>query len=319
MRASEEWPPLLQPTETVAGAAAKFFGCTRENATVCEIPAPAVAAEPSQKLFREHKWERLTKAPVPQLSHTSEWQQLGIAFARLNNCPRAIPALERGRSKSGDDVYGLMLLSWCYSREAGHTADEVKQSSNDEVPVLLMRGDILLRLQAKADLAVGVYEQAFVKSPQDPSVLERLAEAQFGAGQSDSAKKNAEIALKIDPQRAGAKRTLAKIALQERDYATALPYLRDLAMSNPQDIAGRVELGRACAQTGELEEAQRNLEPALKHGYPDEKGSLHYLLGTVLKKLGHVPEAEQAFATATQLSEAFQHRSYRDQDTDAQP
>ncbi len=320
MRASDGWPAQLQSGEEVSGAAGKFLACTRENATVCELPAPAKAVAGSyQRLFREHKWEQLAKAPVPAASNTEGWRQLGIAFASLYDCPRAIPALERGRSKSAEDVYGLMLLSWCYSRESGRAADEVKQSSNDDVPVLLMRGDILLRLQAKADLAVGVYEQALARSPQDPSVLERLAEACFGTGQIEAAKKNADSALKIDPQRVGAKRTLAKIALQERDYATALPYLRELAKRNPQDVTGRVELGRACAQTGELEEAQRNLGPALKHGYPDEKGSLHYLLGTVLKKLGHIPEADQAFATATQLSEAFQHRAYRDQDKDVQP
>jgi hypothetical protein len=35
--------------------------------------------------------------------------------------------------------------------------------------------------------------------------------------------------------------------------------------------------------------------------------------------MGRTAEAEQAFATATQLSEAFQQKSYRDQDPDAQP
>lgn len=320
MRASDRWPEQLQPTENVLGAAAKFFACARENATVCELPPPSKAASmPAQRLFREHKWEQLTKTPAPSLSNREAWRQRGIGFATLYDCPQAIPALERARTKSAEDVYGLMLLSWCYSREAGRVADEVKQSSNDDVPVLIMRGDILLRLQAKADLAVGVYEQALARAPQDPSVLERLAEACFGAGQMEAAKKNADSALKIDPQRVGAKRTLAKIALQEREYATALPYLRELAAHNPEDIAGQVELGRACAQTGELEEAQRNLEPALKHGYPDEKGSLHYLLGTVLKKLGHTTEADRAFVTAAQLSEAFQHKSYRDQDTDDKP
>jgi tetratricopeptide (TPR) repeat protein len=320
MRASDGWPAQLQPPGKVLGAAAKFFACIRENATVCDLPEPAKpSAVPAQGLFREHKWEELTKTPAPALSNTEAWRQRGVGFASLYDCPQAIPALERGRTKSAGDVYGLMLLSWCYSREAGRTADEVKQSSHDDVPVLIMRGDILLRLQGKADLAVGVYEQALARAPQDPSVLERLAEACFGAGQTEAAKKNADAALEIDPQRIGAKRTLAKIALQERDYTTALPYLRELAANNPEDTTGLVELGKACAQTGELEEARRNLEPALKHGYPDEKGSLHYLLGTVLKKLGHATEANQAFVTAAQLSEAFQHKSYRDQDIDAQP
>jgi tetratricopeptide (TPR) repeat protein len=149
--------------------------------------------------------------------------------------------------------------------------------------------------------------------------LERLAEAQFGAGKIDAARQSAQAAIKIDAQRSGPKRTLAKIAMQERDYATALPYLRELAARNPQDVSTRVELGKACAQTGALDEARQNLEPALARGYPDEKGTLHYLLGSVLKKMGNTGEAERAFTTATQLSETFQQKSYRDQDPDAQP
>jgi Flp pilus assembly protein TadD len=107
--------------------------------------------------------------------------------------------------------------------------------------------------------------------------------------------------------------------MQERDYSVALPYLRELVARDPQDESTRIELGKACAQTGALDDAWKNLAPALAHGYPDEKGSLHYLLGNVLKKMGRDAEADQAFAAATQLSEAFQQKSYRDQDADAQP
>jgi Flp pilus assembly protein TadD len=242
-----------------------------------------------------------------------------MAFAQLDDCERAIPALERGIARSSSRLYGMFQLSWCYSQQAGRTAQKVQQSPENEDSVHLMRGDILLRLQAKPDLAMGEYEQARALHPQDPSVLERLAEAEFGAGKNDAARSDAEAALKVDPQRLGAKRTLAKIAIQDRDYPGALPYLRELVARSPNDIAGRIELGKACAQTGDLDEARQDLSLALEHGYPDEKGTLHYLLGTVLKKMGRSADAERAFAQAAQLSEAFQHKSYRDQDGDAQP
>jgi hypothetical protein len=35
--------------------------------------------------------------------------------------------------------------------------------------------------------------------------------------------------------------------------------------------------------------------------------------------MGKTSEADQAFATAAKLSDAFQQKSYRDQDPDAQP
>jgi tetratricopeptide (TPR) repeat protein len=317
-----QWPAQLQPpaSTVISGPAAKFFVCVREARSSCDLAsAGKTSSQGSSALFREQSWEQLTKLPAPQPGQTVAWFQRGVAFAKLGECPKAIPSLERGLSKSSPDVYGMLLLSWCYSREAGKTADQVQQSGSDEGPVHVMRGDILLRLQAKAAMAVSEYQRALAQDANDPAVLERLAEAQLAAGQVDAARQTAQAALKIDPQRVLPKSTLAKIAMQERDYSTALPYLRELVASNPQDESTRIELGKACAQTGALNEAWKNLAPALAHGYPDEKGSLHYLLGSVLKKMGRSAEADEAFATATQLSEAFQQKSYRDQDADAQP
>jgi tetratricopeptide (TPR) repeat protein len=317
---AEKWSKELQPPSgAVSNSAATFFGCLRDGKAECAIASRKATETRSSDLFREQRWERVTKLPVPNARDTQHWLQRGIAFAHLDDCERAIPALERGVAEQPSELYGMFQLSRCYSRQAGRTAQRVQQSPENEASLHVMRGDIFLRLQAKPDLATAEYQQALAVHSTDPSLLDRLAEAQFGAGKIEGARSNAEAALKIDPQRLGAKRTLAKIAIQDRDYTTALPYLKELAARSPNDMAGRVELGKAYAQTGAFDEARQNLALALEHGYPDEKGTLHYLLGTVLKKMGRAADAEQAFAQATQLSEAFQHKSYRDQDADAQP
>lgn len=320
-RVSALWPMQLQPplSASVSAPAAKFFDCVRESQRGCHPASSKTPLEALSALFREQRWEQLTKLPAPAPSQPVAWFQRGVAFAKLEDCPKAIPSLEHGLSKSSPDIYGMLLLSWCYSREAGKTADQVQQSANGEAPVHVMRGDILLRLQAKAAMAVSEYQQALAQDANDPAVLERLAEAQLGAGQADAARDTAQAAIKIDPQRMAPKSTLAKIAMQERDYSAALPYLRELVARNPHDVSKRIELAKACAQTGALDEAWNNLAPALAGGYPDEKGSLHYLLGSVLKKMGRATEAEQAFSAATELSDAFQRKSYRGQDADAQP
>ena len=317
---ARNWSKQLQPPPgTATSWAATFFDCVRGGKAECAIASGRGTPAHSAQLFREQRWERVATLPVPDVHDTIRWLQRGMAFAHLEDCERAIPALERGMAGPSSDLYGMFRLSWCYSQQAGRIAKRVQESPQNEAVIHLMRGDILLRLQAKPELAVREYQQALDLQPRDPSTIERLAEAQFGAGKTDAARINAEAALKIDRQRLGAKRTLAKIAIQDRDYSTALPYLKELAARNPGDMAGRVELGKAYAQTGALDEARQSLTLALEHGYPDEKGTLHYLLGTVLKKMGHSADAEQAFAQAAQLSEAFQHKSYRDQDADAQP
>ncbi len=316
------WPKQLVPLSSMAisGPAASFFSCAHEESKTCHLTVAAKGpVESSAALFREQRWEQLTKLPALRTDQADAWLHRGIAFARIENCPQAIPVLEQGLSKSPSDVYGMFLLSWCYSREAGQAADRVRQTANDDASVHVMRGDMLLRLQAKADLAAAEYQSALSQTPNDPAILERLAEAQFGQGKYDAARENARAALQIDPLRLGAKRTLARIAMQDRDYSAALPYLKELAARDPHDVATRVELGKACAQTGDLREARENLASALEHGFPDEKGSLHALLGTVLRKMGLTDEADRALATAAQLSEAFQQKSYRDQDPDAQP
>src|SRR5438270_893365 len=80
--------------------------------------------------------------------------------------------------------------------------------------------------------------------------LVRLAEAQARAGDSEGAKQSAQAALAVDPHRREALRTLASLAMSNRDYDQALPWLRQLAAESPGDRSAQVELGRALAQTG---------------------------------------------------------------------
>jgi tetratricopeptide (TPR) repeat protein len=317
-REASKWPMQLHPVDgAVSGSAAKFFTCVRERNS-CQLGPPSTGSMPVDKLFQQQRWEQVAKVPVTGSEQRQLWFYRGVALAQLDDCRRAIPSLERALAHTSFDLYGFFHLARCYSEQAGRTAQQVPQSADKGRAVHLMRGDIFLRLQAKPEVAMSEYQQALAADPNDPSVLERLAEAQFGAGKTDLARATAQAALNIDPQRMSAKRTLAKISMQDRDYAAAMPYLEELAARNPNDVAGRVELAKACAQTGALEEAWQNLSPALEHGYPDEKGTLHYLLGTVLKKMGRTSDAERAFAEAAHLSDAFQHKSYRDQDSDAQ-
>ncbi|MBS1852020.1 MAG: tetratricopeptide repeat protein [Acidobacteria bacterium] len=316
VEAAEDWPSGLAPAQEAGGPAHLFFRCVKSAACSTDnlrrqMPAPARPARSSPgELFAEQRWELLSTLPAPALHQPVAWFQRGVAFAQLGNCGRAIPALERGL---GDPpaAENMFWLSYCYARQAGAVADGMQQSGDDEAAAHMVRGDVLLRLRSDQEGAVKEYQAALAAHPGDPAILERLAEAQFGAGQSDAARQNAQAALRLDPLRPSAMRTLANIALQDRDYAAALPYLQKLAERTPQDLSVRVDLGRAYAQTNSLEAAWQNLGPVLQQGYPDEKGALHYLLGTVLRRLGKTSEAEQAFATSRELAAAFQRRSHQ--------
>ena len=343
-RAVADWPVTLQapPSAKAGGVAAVFLDCVAARCgpegvrqKIAE-PAAGGALSVSEKGGQHIS----SSATVKKLSGL----QGAIALAESDEFDRAIPALERALSQlsqgkpngkaprpgvrdaqvqeaqDSSRVYAMFLLSWCYAQRASAVAQRLQQTGEDEAQLHMMRGDVLLRLQANGSGAVTEYQAALKLRGNDPEILQRLAEAQLSAGQTAEAAVSAERALKLDPHRVPAMRTLAKIEMEKRDYSGALQYLRPLAAADPADLTTRVQLGTACAQTGALSEALQNLSPALRKGYPDEKGSLHYLLGTVLRKLGRASDADAAFAIARELSDNFQRTSHHDEaETQTQP
>ncbi len=236
----------------------------------------------------------------------------GIGLAERGQCHEAIPALER--SLATPTVYARFLLSWCYADEAGKVDAQIKESGGNLALAHMIRGDVLFRMQGDTAGAIAEYQSALTLRKGDPKLLERLAEAQVASGDLDGATQNANAALQLDPHRYQARQTLARIAMDQGRYDDALPQLTTLAEQDPKDPGTQISLATALSQTGKPTEALQHLEPVLASGYPDQKGNLHSLLGALLRKAGRPTEAAQAFATARQLSEAYQQSSHRDQE-----
>lgn len=313
-----EWPGALRPPQPgeVSGAAASFLGCVTTScgseALLRSLPKPMDPPHASaEALVQQQRWESVTRRPAPARSQKEAWLERGVAWAEIGNCKEALPALERGFSAQENAAPAMFHLSQCYAEEADRIAAQLAKSGGNQAAVRLMRGDVLLRLQANSRGAAAEYQAAVTERPDDPVGWERLAEAQLAAGSTEEARHSAREALKIDAHRLAAMRTLAQAAMEERQYAEALPFLRELAKQNPRDLTTRVQLATTCSQTGAVEDALKYLGSALKLGYPDEKGSLHYQLGTILKRLGRAAEADQAFREARELSDHFQNTSLR--------
>lgn len=199
-------------------------------------------------------------------------------------------------------------LSICYAVEAGKAAEQLQASGGDAAELHRLRGDVLLRLKSDPAGAEREYTQAIAQRAGDPALEERLAEAQLSAGEPDAARQSAEAALSIDPHRTAAQRTLASLAMSNRNYDQALPWLQQLATEAPSDLAVQVELSKALAQTDHAKEALQHLTPVLAAGYPDEKGALHSLEARLLRSLGRDAEAASAAAEARRLSDQFQNK-----------
>jgi predicted Zn-dependent protease len=241
-------------------------------------------------------------------------QRLQEAAAHPNQtsgCAASLVSLEHKLAvkQAHVDAGSAYQLSICYALEAGRAAERLQAGAQDMAVVHRLRGDVFLRLKGDAVAAEGEYRQALATRPNDPRLLESLAEAQLSAGETTAAQESARASLAVDPHRREALRTLAALAMSDRNYDQALPWLRQLVAEAPGDLTAAVELAKALAQTGESAESLQRLAPALAAGYPDEKGALHAMMARMLRKLGRDGEALAAETEARRLSDAYQMRS----------
>ena len=146
------------------------------------------------------------------------------------------------------------------------------------------------------------YVEAAKSRPKDAYLLSRLAVTYSLLGDLEQARRNALTALALDLRQTSALETLAQLDMSEGNYKEALVWFKRLSILLPEDPHIQVDLGITYGQLGDPARAAQYLELPLRNGFPDPRGSLHALLATALRKLGHMEEAQQAAAEAVRLS-----------------
>jgi tetratricopeptide (TPR) repeat protein len=308
-RTLAKWPQDLVPDHDVPGP---IWQCLREHSTNCPVKPETPKNGPGSnaaKLFAEGRWDQLATMPPPAAGQGSAWFWRGVALAEMGDCPRAISSLEHGL-KDGTEQAGYWLIV-CYGSEGGHAAAQLVAQLK-QAAVHRIQGDILLSMKGDAAGAAKEYAEALNLRPKDPDVLVKIGEAYMTLGDKDRARQAAQDVLTEDPHQQPALRLMVRIATNERDYPEALKVLDKLASMDPGDAWTRVQQGVAYAQTGHPEDAVRYLEPALRAGYPDERGALHALLAGQLRKLGREEQAKSAADEAVKLANAFQEHAQPD-------
>ena len=299
------WPATLIPGPETTGA---IWGCLRKPTDPCEAAAGAADQEEgasAEKLFEEGRWEALAALPATAADSQPEWTWRGVALAREGDCRKAIPALERGWTPRERE--GGLYLQFCYENEESSAEDRLT-ARGDAGAFHELRGDLEMIVGNDPAAAENDYAEALKSRPHDAHLLAKSGEACLmidGPSNPARARSAAQSALAINPHETEAVQTLAEIALYQRNYAEAVVRLKQLAVAQPANAWGRVELGVAYEQLGQPGDAVRYLEPLLKAGYPDPKGQLHGQLAAALKKLGRTQEAAEAAGEASRLANRY--------------
>jgi len=236
---------------------------------------------------------------------------LGRALATLERFAEAIVPLERARPEAPFRIEACYWLALCYTRAAEKSNLQLSEKGR-RIPFLhLVKGEVMLRLALDGVSAVAEYRRAAALLQEDPAVWTGLAEAQMLAGDSQGARESGNRALRLAPRRFEALQTLGEACIQERDYRAAIRPLQEALQAQPANLPVRLLLGIAYAKSGREPDALPLLESVLSRGYPDEKGTCHFLLGEVLRRLGRTHDAERSFERAKQLSDSFSRSAHR--------
>lgn len=293
------WPPNLLPPTSADG---ELWNCVRNPANPCPLASMAPAGGQglgAKELFREGRWEQLKSLPVAATGDSSEWFWHGMAEFHTGNCDLAIPALERGLK--ANRLEASFYLEACYAKEEAQ-AEALLNSDENQGALHELRGERALSLQNDPAGAQKEFLEAASSRPKDAFLLSRLAVTYKLLGDTEQARTSALSALALDPGQTPALETLAQLDMNERNYGDALIRLKRLSALLPDDQRIRVDLGITYGQLGHPADAVRNLEPPLKVGFPDPRGTLHALLANALRKVGRLEDAKQAAAEAARLS-----------------
>ena len=293
------WPPNMVPPPSMEG---ELWNCIRNPANSCPLTSlPPAGGEglSARDLFKEGRWEQLKALPVAAAADSSEWFWHGMAEFHTGDFSLAIPALERGLQENR--LHAAFYLQACYARE--ETGVEARLNRDENHGALHeLRGERALSLQNDPAAALKEFLEAATSRPQDASLLSRLASTYRLLGDMEHARASALSALSLDPGQTPALETLAQLDMNERNYGDALIQLKRLSALLPEDQRIRVDLGITYGQLGHPADAVRYLEPPLKAGFPDPRGTLHALLATALRKVGRLEDAKRAAIEAARLS-----------------
>jgi Tfp pilus assembly protein PilF len=93
---------------------------------------------------------------------------------------------------------------------------------------------------------------------------------------------------------------LANICQDGRFFDKAITYYKRFLEKNPKDANARVDLGISYFEKGDLDEAQKQMQLALKYDPKHVQG--HFNLGIVNLRAGHIQEANEWFKKTIALA-----------------
>lgn len=141
-----------------------------------------------------------------------------------------------------------------------------------------------------------IYQRALAQGAPRPSLLNNVGNHYLACGQPGKARRYFEQLLQIEPLHVNGAVQLARLAIDNQEFARAEELLQKLAVARPNDFDVLYLLGRAAARAGRTARARETLEAALRLRPDDPAAMLE--CGLANAAVGDFPRAVFLLARA---------------------
>jgi putative PEP-CTERM system TPR-repeat lipoprotein len=159
----------------------------------------------------------------------------------------------------------------------------------------MMLALIMLR-NGKYDEALGALQKVMARDPKNPLVYNLIASAQWGKGDRETARRNLERAIQLEPNLYSAQRNLARLDLQEGKTAAAKERFRSLVGRPGIGVGPLVDLAEIEEKEGNLREAVSLLTKAQNEAPDNVSAQLR-----LISLLGRMGDGDAAIRAARKL------------------
>ena len=270
------------------------------------------------------------------------WQDLGLAYVKLNLWPEAVDAFAELAKQRGDSVeaayfYALALYNAQQSKAAekevrralrlnpgaadaytllgiilasrGNANGEASEALTQAVALDAGNFDAVFNL-GRVRYAEKDYQGAIKNLRGAVRMKPKFAEARFflgtsleAAGDSAAALTEYEELIKLDPGSVYGQVGAGAVLLKQGKKDEAIGALRRAIVIDPKNFEARWSLGRALMLSELYSEAEEALQVAVT--LDPQRADAHYQLGQALRRLGRTEEAGREFAIVEKLNTEF--------------
>lgn len=200
---------------------------------------------------------------------------------------------------------GMQAMSENYASAALEDFDQALAHEGNFHPALLEKIRALITLGRIADAHQSL-DDLLKSAPNDPEVLYLKAELAAREGKTQEYRTALEEALKAGPGHLLSAKALGALLTDEKQYDRAISVFTEARKVYPRDANLLHRLGRSYYLKGDLTNASKTLEDALK--LEKNSASLYFDLACVYEKMGKKSHATAMLQKAIEIDPAFKNR-----------